>query len=199
MFGAAPPPQSPSGSPPLPPGYTAQWSEQYQRYFYVNTQTGQSQWDMPQPQGGPLSQPPGPPPAGGQLDKGMMSSMTSMFAGGKPQHPQQQQGYPPQQGFPPQQQGYPPQQGYPAQKPPKQGMSTAMAAGGGLLAGGLGGALLGNMMGSHNSSHNNHNQGSYGGGHGGYGGGHGGGHGYKPKKHGKRHGSGSSSSSSDSD
>ncbi|KAJ3349382.1 hypothetical protein HDU83_000610 [Entophlyctis luteolus] len=31
----------------LPPGFIAQWSEQYNRHFYVNTATGASQWDIP--------------------------------------------------------------------------------------------------------------------------------------------------------
>ncbi|KAJ3270357.1 hypothetical protein HDV01_007882 [Terramyces sp. JEL0728] len=34
-------------SQPLPPGYIAQWDQNYQRYYYVNTKTGISSWDDP--------------------------------------------------------------------------------------------------------------------------------------------------------
>ncbi|KAK7678255.1 hypothetical protein QCA50_018726 [Cerrena zonata] len=33
--------------PKLPEGWIAQWDEEYNCYFYVNTQTGQSQWEVP--------------------------------------------------------------------------------------------------------------------------------------------------------
>ncbi|ODV76887.1 uncharacterized protein CANTADRAFT_8466 [Suhomyces tanzawaensis NRRL Y-17324] len=33
--------------PPLPPGWVAQWDDEYQRYFFVDTATGKSQWEPP--------------------------------------------------------------------------------------------------------------------------------------------------------
>ncbi|KAI9344413.1 caspase domain-containing protein [Obelidium mucronatum] len=33
--------------PPLPPGWVAQWSAQYNTYFYANSATGQTQWTHP--------------------------------------------------------------------------------------------------------------------------------------------------------
>ncbi|VUC32528.1 unnamed protein product, partial [Clonostachys rosea] len=44
---------SPSSPPPgsypasLPPGWTAQWNEQYKAWYFFNSQTGVSQWDHP--------------------------------------------------------------------------------------------------------------------------------------------------------
>ncbi|KAJ3411189.1 hypothetical protein HDV05_002617 [Chytridiales sp. JEL 0842] len=57
------PPQAPPAAPPLPPGWVAQWEPTYQRYFYVDTTTGQSHWVLPTPQPvGGYAPPPGPPP-----------------------------------------------------------------------------------------------------------------------------------------
>ena len=36
----------------LPPGWTTGFDQANQATYYVNEQTGQSQWDPPQPQGG---------------------------------------------------------------------------------------------------------------------------------------------------
>ncbi|KAI8614988.1 glycosyl hydrolases family 18-domain-containing protein [Chytriomyces sp. MP71] len=33
----------------LPPGFIQQWSDEYKRFFFVNTTTGQSQWEPPVP------------------------------------------------------------------------------------------------------------------------------------------------------
>ena len=57
------PPHPPGGPPPgardphqgLPPGWAAEWSAADNRYYYVNTHTGERTWNRP---GGP---PPGPP------------------------------------------------------------------------------------------------------------------------------------------
>ncbi|KAJ3028415.1 UNVERIFIED_CONTAM: Ca(2+)-dependent cysteine protease [Siphonaria sp. JEL0065] len=34
--------------PQLPPGWVAQWSQQYNTYFYANSATGETQWTVPQ-------------------------------------------------------------------------------------------------------------------------------------------------------
>ena len=34
--------------PPVPQGWVAQWDEEYKRFFYVETATGQSQWEHPE-------------------------------------------------------------------------------------------------------------------------------------------------------
>ncbi|KAI9332657.1 hypothetical protein BDR26DRAFT_869096 [Obelidium mucronatum] len=53
-----PPPQQPQ----LPPGWIAQWNQQYQRNFYVETATGKSQWEVPAFAPPAFAPPPGPPP-----------------------------------------------------------------------------------------------------------------------------------------
>ncbi|KAI2111982.1 hypothetical protein LOY91_006898, partial [Ophidiomyces ophidiicola] len=61
------------GAPPLPPGWTSQWSPEHQRPYYIDQSTGRSQWEPPAM---PAPSPAPPPP--------MMSSPA-------PQMPQQQQ------------------------------------------------------------------------------------------------------------
>ncbi|TPX75855.1 hypothetical protein CcCBS67573_g02876 [Chytriomyces confervae] len=126
----APPPPPP----PLPPGFSAQWSAQYNRYFFVNTSTGQSQWDLPQQQ--PMYQPPQqypqqqqqpqqPQTKGNPLQQLSTNPMAAVqgFLGGsmaasllgqsKPNQGHPQQGYqqqPQYQQGPPQQSHYPNQQ-----------------------------------------------------------------------------------------
>ncbi|KAJ3115869.1 hypothetical protein HK100_001219 [Physocladia obscura] len=39
--------QQPESQRSLPPGFIAQWSDHYKAYFYVNTITGVSQWELP--------------------------------------------------------------------------------------------------------------------------------------------------------
>ncbi|KAJ2697475.1 hypothetical protein FB645_005909 [Coemansia sp. IMI 203386] len=89
--------------PPLPPGFVAQFDQRYNRYFYVNTATGRSQWEFPQmgPNAGTPSQSMygSPPPYNQQQPYGQ----------GPPPQQQWQQGPPPQQQW---QQGPPPPQGY---------------------------------------------------------------------------------------
>lgn len=41
-----PPPSQPSG-PPCPPGWTAKWDQNAQRWYYVEHSTGRSQWEAP--------------------------------------------------------------------------------------------------------------------------------------------------------
>ncbi|KAJ3347562.1 hypothetical protein HDU83_002025 [Entophlyctis luteolus] len=50
-------PQQLPPPPPVPAGFVAQWSAQYQRYFFVNQATGVSQWEVPA-----AFTPQGPPP-----------------------------------------------------------------------------------------------------------------------------------------
>ena len=33
--------------PKLPPGWKAQWDEEYQTFFYINERTGETQWELP--------------------------------------------------------------------------------------------------------------------------------------------------------
>ncbi|KAJ3140426.1 hypothetical protein HK100_009737 [Physocladia obscura] len=124
---------NPPPPPQLPPGFVAQWSSQYNRYFYVNQATGASQWELPAAEP-PFAPPPQGPPPGYQQQQ--------------QQYPQQQYPPYPQQSYPQQpysQQSYPQQQ-YPQQQPvyqppqpqKRQGISTGMAVGGGLLAGAAG-------------------------------------------------------------
>jgi len=60
----------PSGPPPpkVPEGWKAVWNAQYSEWFYVNTYTKKSQWDLPTtpvyPQGGGGDAPPGGAPPG---------------------------------------------------------------------------------------------------------------------------------------
>ncbi|KAI9348492.1 hypothetical protein BDR26DRAFT_816940 [Obelidium mucronatum] len=44
--------------PAVPQGFVSQWSSQYQRYFFVNQATGQSQWEVPVANFAPPSYPP---------------------------------------------------------------------------------------------------------------------------------------------
>ncbi|KAJ3233586.1 hypothetical protein HDU81_002143 [Chytriomyces hyalinus] len=115
---AAPPPPLPP--PPLPPGFSAQWSAQYNRYFFVNAATGQSQWDLPQQ---PQYQPPQQyPPQQQQQQQGQGNPEAAMqgFLGGTMAasmlgHSKSNQGYPQ-----PQYQQGPPQSNYPNQQQPGQ-------------------------------------------------------------------------------
>ncbi|KAJ3298274.1 hypothetical protein HDU79_011561 [Rhizoclosmatium sp. JEL0117] len=108
MQGTLPPP------PQLPPGFIAQWSNQYQQYFYVNTATSQSQWDIPTQQ---YLQPPGPPPQAGSYATPMMA-------------PQQMQPVQQQQPIVVQQQA--------TQKEAQPEVSTGAALAGGAVAGAAG-------------------------------------------------------------
>ncbi|KAF4978342.1 hypothetical protein FZEAL_5264, partial [Fusarium zealandicum] len=47
--GAPPQPayQPPSDKPPLPEGWTAQFDQQHQRWYYVEVATGRTQWEAP--------------------------------------------------------------------------------------------------------------------------------------------------------
>ncbi|KAF2490688.1 hypothetical protein BU16DRAFT_530330 [Lophium mytilinum] len=52
-----PSPAQTSSAPPLPPGWIAQFDQNSQRWFFVQTATGFTQWDPPM-----FAPPPGPPP-----------------------------------------------------------------------------------------------------------------------------------------
>jgi hypothetical protein len=64
-YGQAPTPVGPpapyGAPPPMPPGWTQQWDQNSQRWFYIEQATGRTQWDPPS------HLPPGPyaPPAAG--------------------------------------------------------------------------------------------------------------------------------------
>jgi hypothetical protein len=64
-YGQAPTPVGPpapyGAPPPMPPGWTQQWDQNSQRWFYIEQATGRTQWDPP------AHLPPGPyaPPAAG--------------------------------------------------------------------------------------------------------------------------------------
>ena len=62
-YGGAPPPPGPPSEPQLPPGWTKQWDQNAQRFYYIDPATGRSQWEPPATygHGGPPS---GPPPSG---------------------------------------------------------------------------------------------------------------------------------------
>jgi hypothetical protein len=64
-YGQGPPPVGPpapmGAPPPMPPGWTQQWDQNSQRWYYVEQATGRTQWDPP------AHLPPGPyapPPTG---------------------------------------------------------------------------------------------------------------------------------------
>ncbi|KAI8607917.1 hypothetical protein BC830DRAFT_63249 [Chytriomyces sp. MP71] len=170
-------PANPPPPPPMPPSYVAQWSAQYNRYFYVNTATGQSQWDMPQAQGH-FAPPPGPPPPSqGPLYSQQPASMNSVasinsgpvgYSQPPPQYAMAQSGQVP-----------------PSQKPggimgmlsgggngsQGQGISTGAAVAGGALAGVVGllavgeaGKLASGALHHHphhNHHHHNHHHGGW--------------------------------------
>ncbi|KAJ3031476.1 UNVERIFIED_CONTAM: hypothetical protein HDU68_003807 [Siphonaria sp. JEL0065] len=137
--------------PVLPPGFVAQWSNQYSRYFYVNTATGQPQWDLPASQ----FIPPGPPPLGDRQGGSYLGvppqqqqypqvatpniapGQMRPIGGQQPMYQQQQQPVIIQQGA-----------------PQKQGISPALAAGGGAVAGlavgAVGAMAVSGMMNNHN-------------------------------------------------
>ena len=91
---------------PLPQGFISQWDENTKRYFFINTMTGQSQWDHPADQQGsqytgsvatatdqnqpityqpsPSADPNQPQGQGGvESDRGMLSQAAGMLAGGQ--------------------------------------------------------------------------------------------------------------------
>ena len=50
-YGGSPPSNAPTttAGPTLPPGWTAQWDQNSQRWYYLEQATGRTQWDLPQP------------------------------------------------------------------------------------------------------------------------------------------------------
>ncbi|KAL2109432.1 hypothetical protein VUR80DRAFT_2490 [Thermomyces stellatus] len=59
---APPPGPPPPKAPEVPPGWLAQWNEQYKEWFYVNLTTKQSQWEKPTSPAFDESTRPPPPP-----------------------------------------------------------------------------------------------------------------------------------------
>ncbi|KND89141.1 hypothetical protein TOPH_06217 [Tolypocladium ophioglossoides CBS 100239] len=78
-YGAPPTPayQPPSVMPPLPPGWTTLFDQQYQRWYYVEQATGRTQWEAPgyvQPPPPVVSRPGNEPLAYGQGGQGGQGS-----------------------------------------------------------------------------------------------------------------------------
>ncbi|KAJ3275357.1 hypothetical protein HDV01_000649 [Terramyces sp. JEL0728] len=172
---------------PLPPDFVSQWDPNYQRYFYVNTATGKSQWEDPR-----IQPPPGPPPEnkyGSPINQNSpppyptQSPQVNRQPSPQP-YPNQPYNQPPPQPYsnqpspqPYSNQPYPPQGPYrqpspqppPNQMPynnqpyqqsapqPKTGMNPMTAGLAGLAAGGVGGFLLGEMV--ENRHHHQHHHG----------------------------------------
>ncbi|KAJ2962353.1 hypothetical protein NQZ79_g2516 [Umbelopsis isabellina] len=145
--------QTPPPPPPLPSGWIAQWDETHNRYFYANTVTGQTQWELPTepatPGGGESNAYQGAPPEYSQVDpkqspssssdRGLGSFMSSAMGGGRPQNGygnQYQSGY----GG-----GYPNNGGY-----SNSGNSGFPGGGsmGGMIAGSLMGLVAGRVLGN---------------------------------------------------
>ncbi|KAI8910465.1 hypothetical protein EDD86DRAFT_246826 [Gorgonomyces haynaldii] len=145
----------------LPPGYIQQFDPQSGHYFYVNTATGQSQWEHPGPtiSSEPIAEPLQSHPT--QMSHSLYSEQSY-----PQQYPQEQpypQQYPQEQPYPQQpyqQQQYQqspqqPQQPYPQQQQPESskpgGAFGAMGTGlGGMGAGiaGMGAGLAAGLLGS---------------------------------------------------
>ncbi|KAJ3319982.1 hypothetical protein HDV06_005800 [Boothiomyces sp. JEL0866] len=148
---------------PLPPGFISQWDPNYQRYFYVNTATGKSQWEDPR-----IQAPPGPPPPDNKYGSPINQSNPPPYNASlqpnqvpnrqpSPQPYQQPYNQPSPQPYPnqPSPQPYPNQpyrqpspQPYAQQPapPPKQGMNPMTAGLAGLAGGAVGGFLLGELV-----------------------------------------------------
>ncbi|KAI8825852.1 uncharacterized protein EV422DRAFT_563681 [Fimicolochytrium jonesii] len=161
---------------PLPPGWITQWDANYQRYFFVDTSTGQSSWNDPR---GPLPNAPSSqlPPAYG----------VGAAAGGPPNYSQQA----PAQNFAPTPEQY---QSYQQQQQPPQYQQNVPPGGSddrglGKLAMGAAGIYALSSVLKPQHGHSGGGLGGLGallGGGGGHGGGGYGGHGYG---HGPSHGS----------
>lgn len=71
-------------APPLPPGWQAQWHEEYQRFSYVNPDTGVAQWE--EPAAGLPGQAGSPEPQAGSARAGARSkrayAASDMYYGG---------------------------------------------------------------------------------------------------------------------
>ncbi|KAI0462160.1 hypothetical protein LJB42_004248 [Komagataella kurtzmanii] len=127
--------------PTLPEGWVAEWDEEYQRYFYVNTATGASQWEVPaQEKAAHASRPAAPPPPQeAQYSQPAQSQQVYQ------QHPQQLQQQPQQFQQQPQ---YIQQQPQFQQQPQQQQnsgsswKSTAVGVGAGMI----GARLIGNAV-----------------------------------------------------
>ncbi|KAK6422935.1 hypothetical protein LTR95_016610 [Oleoguttula sp. CCFEE 5521] len=128
-----PPQSSLPGAPTCPPGWSSQWDQNQQRWFFIEQATGRSSWDPPYP--------------GHADDRGFMGHSTApQFGGQAPQFgkgghidPSHGTGHAPYGGGP--------QYGQPGYGHEKKGGNNAMLYGaGGLAAGVVGGALISNAM-----------------------------------------------------
>ncbi|KAL8974849.1 MAG: hypothetical protein Q9197_000928 [Variospora fuerteventurae] len=148
-FGSQPPgaqpfsPPNPTGGPPLPPGWIAQWDANSQRYYFLEQATGRTQWEPPHQIVGSHS---GPPPFGAPL----------MGSHGYDQHGPSTGGYYSQEvrhtveGS----HGGGPKEMYVKEekKEKKEGKGGMLAAGaGGLAVGAVGGAMIAHAAGDDSS------------------------------------------------
>ncbi|KAH8556549.1 hypothetical protein BGW37DRAFT_17325 [Umbelopsis sp. PMI_123] len=143
--------------PPLPAGWIAQWDPTQGRYFYANTVTGTTQWEIPaEPvssgesnsyQGAPPGYSPSPstPGSDGTSDRGLGSFISGALGGGRPQNSYGGGGY-----------GYPNNYNQNYNQSYSQGQSSGFPGGGmgGAIAGGLMGLAAGKLMGG--GHHHNH-------------------------------------------
>jgi hypothetical protein len=125
------------------PGWTQQWDQNSQRYYYLEQATGRTQWEAPSFHGGP---PPGPPPPGGygqgypgqhggEHDRGM-------FGGGHGSH-----GGPGGYGPGGYGQGLPGQYGYDGHNSHDKDKNSALKYGlGGAAVGALAGGVIAHEM-----------------------------------------------------
>ncbi|CAO3683470.1 unnamed protein product [Umbelopsis vinacea] len=153
--------------PPLPTGWIAQWEPSQGRYFYANTATGHTQWEIPNEPAttGEANSYQAPPPnyttsssqtPDQSTDRGLGSFISGAMGGGRPQN---NYGY----GYPnnySQGQNYNQGQGY--------NQNHSGFPGGGSMGGAIGGALLGlaagKLMGGGGHHHGHHQQGLFHGG-----------------------------------
>ncbi|OQO14367.1 hypothetical protein B0A48_01243 [Cryoendolithus antarcticus] len=128
-----PPQGSLPGAPTCPPGWSSQWNQNQQRWFFTKQATGHSSWNPPNPGHGD--------------NRGFMGYIIAPQYGAQaPQHslgghdnPSYGAGHAPHSGGP--------QYGQPGHGHEKKGGNNAMLYGaGGLAAGAVGGALITNAM-----------------------------------------------------
>ncbi|KAI1660286.1 hypothetical protein F4813DRAFT_401223 [Daldinia decipiens] len=152
--GAGPTYSPPSDKPPIPAGWTPQFDQQYQRWYYYEQATGRSQWEAPGYHAG-----------GGQTegDRGSGShGETNYSSHDAPGYPQDSRGYSSHGGYG-EQGGYGyghggqsygnrPEEDYNRQgseekkKKKKDNSGLLMGAAGGLAVGAIGGALIANAL-----------------------------------------------------
>lgn len=133
----------PVGKPPIPEGWTPQFDQQYQRWYYYEHASGRSQWEAPGYQHHPLGDPRGPDaPQGGYQGGG------HFYGQAGPAGPQSYGGgY--ERGDHGGYSGSNPYGGEGGKEKKKKSSSSGMLLGaaGGLAVGAAGGALLAHALG----------------------------------------------------